>query len=124
MHGRTKLAVLAVAVALALGGSGCFYYSRQEVRTEGRKLTPEMLGRVEPGETTREDLVRMFGPPDRVSQPEPGREVLTYAYERRTQADRAIFLLMRSEKRLTEVKEYKFALEDGTVVRTWCEQSP
>ena len=109
---RWALALLAVAVFVT---AGCLFTRDRTIKMRGNELTPEALASLQEGVTTAADVQKMFGPPDRMLTPEPGREVLLYNYESQETTNTSVFLLYRSAGSVTRAGSYRFEFKDGVL---------
>ena len=106
-------------VALLVSACGCLYQVQTRIRETGPIVDTAQLGRVEPGKTTREQLIKMFGTPTSVQNEPDGAEVLQYLTTRRTTTDKTLLGVFSSHKESTGATTVFFDVRDGIVQRAW-----
>ena len=123
---HARIGVRLVACFLVLSAvvlaTGCLYGRDYSVNTTGAVVEPGRLALIEPGKTTREDLVYLIGPPSSTRKKDDG-EILTYKAQRRESLDTGMFLLFKSSSKTTTITEYIFKIKDGIVQKYWRTES-
>ena len=59
---RNRIALFSLALVMGLAGQGCVLSQA----TEGTGISDEQVARIEPGTSTRADVTRILGAPDRI----------------------------------------------------------
>jgi len=88
------------------------------LRETGRIIDREILRRIVPGETTREAIIRLCGPPAEVSEEltSPGRQTIVYRGRRIAPSARRVFGWLSTVRHWeVERHEVRIALEAGVV---------
>ena len=119
---RTGWSLLMVALAAGMAAGCLLTRDRSQVVT-GRELTGEQISVLKPGETTRDEIIKMFGAPTWTSQPSPEAESLIYTFQREDTDSTTVFLLWRSGSHVTLVTRYHFELRNAVLERFWIEES-
>ena len=110
---RRALASLTLSVAVML--TGCIYVSDVQVHDMGTEITEVDLVKVQPGKTTREELVQWFGQPMAIKQGEGGSEQFFYTLIRQTTARKTIMVLYSSGSQRVKVIHHVFDVRNGVV---------
>ena len=99
--------------------AGCIYQKSVLIRETGPMIDSAQLGLVEPGRTTRQQLVDMFGPPTKAQKAPDGSETLEYVLVRRTTTSESIFMVFSSDKKETGGRVVSFEIRNGVLQRFW-----
>jgi len=111
-------------VGLAVGFlvfAGCIGLKRQVSSDQrGTPVTTAKLCQVEQGATTREDIVKAFGPPTQSYKLKGNREILVYVEERSERTETKLMLIFTlfewENDEETEVLRYVFEFADDILV--------
>lgn len=111
-HARTITVALALT-CLSLALAGCVSVTRT-IYTRGAIAGPEALLGVKAGETTRADIVKMFGPPS-WTETKGDIEVLKYLTRSREACRTRYLFVYSSGSRISTSAEYAFEIRGGVV---------
>ena len=113
---------LAVCGSLTWITAGCG--SSNSTRSFGNSGPPpssETLGKVKPGQTSREWVVTALGKPERASDEAEGKELLTYEYTE-TVDSRVNAPFLNANETIKNVYSLHFEIKNGVVQRFWQEK--
>jgi hypothetical protein len=94
-------------------GSHTTYSSSDHAAAKGR------IQSIEPGVTTKEWVVDIFGPPDREKRYQDGEELLVYENTKHTSSHFSLFLLFNSNTSEDSKETVSFKIKDGVVMKYW-----
>ena len=102
--------------------SSCAYVGQKDVDVSGKKISRSSFGKLDIGETTRAELIDMFGSPTSSYEEDNNVEVLSYHYRKTTDEQSVAFLLWAVDKETTERETTYFKLQDGVLKEYWKEK--
>lgn len=117
---RTVLSMLAVAVAAA-ALTGCV---RSEVNIEGDQPNEVLLGAIQEGVTTEEQLVESLGPPAFRRPLDGGGELLVYDYQWRETTQVTVPLVYHKGDQETHLLRLTCQVKEGVVVNCRRQEMP
>ncbi len=85
--------------------------------TLGRDIDPGMVKAIRKGETTREDLLRLFGPPAEKGLTESGLERWRWRYERVERVREGVAIFTGPDERIKAMKKTLEVILEGERVR-------
>jgi len=120
-HSLHILCMLGLGLGALLFSAGCIGLKR-EVSSDrhGTPVTTAKLAQVEQGDTTREDIVKAFGPPTQSYKLKGNREILVYVQEQSERTETKLMLIFTlfewESEEDKDVVRYVFEFEDDILV--------
>lgn len=114
---RTRIALLAIAIAAPLILGGCVVSGSRHVKTDGRYIGDQTLAMIEPGRTEKSWVHAVMGEPTRKSiLPDGQTEVWVWDYRRVRRANTEVLLVFDGHKR-SETSQSVYVEFGGDIVR-------
>jgi outer membrane protein assembly factor BamE (lipoprotein component of BamABCDE complex) len=112
------LALLLVA-SLSLGGCVVMANSHKTYECKGRFVGQKTLDQVEPGETTKEWVLAVFGEPTETKVASDDTDILHYRYVERKHDSLAVLVLIAADNNTRDQRDLYFEIKDGVVRKFW-----
>jgi hypothetical protein len=121
---RTKhkmIAVYTLVSVMCIILSGCLIRSKSYIDSPSpdQSIWQEKLGRIVPGNTSKEWIITTFGLPINERQLENGVEILKYERSGKIKSEFSLFLIIDTETTKVTKEVLYFYIKDGIVQKYW-----
>jgi len=110
-----------VAAVMCIILSGCLIRSKSymDSSSSDQSIWQEKLGRIVPGNTSKEWIITTFGLPINERQLENGVEILKYERSSKIRSEFSLFLIIDTETTKVTKDVLYFDIKDGIVQKYW-----
>ena len=123
---RTTAALLTLSLVLpAFSIGGCLVCGTSSVTYDGKgpMVSQKTLDRIEPGTTSKLELLALLGEPTRKEELSDGTELYTYNYVKKTEKNVTVLLLLAVHEDDEDRNRLYFEIEDDVVRKFWQDSS-